>query len=134
MKCDSVKRVVASASPWVQRAFCPCGHDMHSSFGDVWFAQQSHPSCPKCGGAAYLYKMKTMRKLNIYNGFFKFNTEEIEIKDEDAPHVNYKEECEAKDKRIAELERQLSERSWANNPDRSGGQFTEEEKNRPNWT
>ena len=35
-------------------------------------------------------------------------------------------------KRVADLEAQATERSWQTNPDRSGGQFTDEEINRRN--
>lgn len=36
-------------------------------------------------------------------------------------------------KRVAQLEDQVSDMSWQLNPDRMGGQFTEEEKNRSGW-
>jgi|Wag4MinimDraft_6_1082665.scaffolds.fasta_scaffold07001_2 hypothetical protein len=35
--------------------------------------------------------------------------------------------------RVAELEKQNSDMGWQLNPDRMGGQFTEEEKNRSGW-
>ena len=35
--------------------------------------------------------------------------------------------------RIAQLEKQNTEMGWRLNPDRMGGQFTEEEKNRTGW-
>jgi hypothetical protein len=36
-------------------------------------------------------------------------------------------------KRVAQLEEQNTEMGWRLNPDRMGGQFTEEEKNRTGW-
>jgi hypothetical protein len=36
-------------------------------------------------------------------------------------------------KRVANLEAQAIERSWQNSPDRSGGQFTDDEINRDTW-
>ena len=36
-------------------------------------------------------------------------------------------------KKVERLEDSLSEMSWRLNPDRMGGQFTEEEKNRTGW-
>jgi hypothetical protein len=35
--------------------------------------------------------------------------------------------------RVAELEKQNSDMGWRLNPDRMGGQFTEEERNRTGW-
>lgn len=36
-------------------------------------------------------------------------------------------------KRVAQLEDQVSDMGWRLNPDRMGGQFTEEEKNQNGW-
>jgi hypothetical protein len=35
--------------------------------------------------------------------------------------------------RVAKLEERNTEMGWSLNPDRMGGQFTEEEKNRTGW-
>lgn len=36
-------------------------------------------------------------------------------------------------KRVAQLEKQNTDMGWRLNPDRMGGQFSEEEKNRDGW-
>jgi hypothetical protein len=36
----------------------------------------------------------------------------------------------SRDRRIRELEKIVADQSWTTNPDRMGGQFTEEEQNR----
>ena len=36
-------------------------------------------------------------------------------------------------KRVSQLEKQVTEIGWRDNPDRMGGQFTDEEINRSGW-
>lgn len=42
-------------------------------------------------------------------------------------------EIEKLRKENEDLKKKLAEASWVTNPDRMGGQFTDEEKNRSNW-
>lgn len=57
-----------------------------------------------------------------------------DISRRDATIAELKLQLEEKDKRIAELEKQISDLQWARYPDRMGGQFTTEETNRDTWT
>lgn len=36
-------------------------------------------------------------------------------------------------KRVSQLEKQVTKMGWRDNPDRMGGQFTDEEINRSDW-
>jgi len=71
--------------------------------------------------------------LNTINGFLKrINVDEIEeIFDED-PWEIYNMLSQAADE-IERLREVNSDMGWRLNPDRMGGQFTEEEKNRTGW-
>lgn len=71
--------------------------------------------------------------LNTITGFLKgINVDEIEeIFDED-PWKIYNMLSQAADE-IERLRKVNSDMGWQLNPDRMGGQFTEEEKNRTGW-
>lgn len=71
--------------------------------------------------------------LNTINGFLKrINVDEIEeIFDED-PWEIYNMLSQAADE-IERLREVNSDMGWRLNPDRMGGQFTEEERNRTGW-
>lgn len=65
-----------------------------------------------------------------------YNKKQVNIFDEDtgewrkALPVEIIYEILTLQKRVADLEEQARERSWQTNPDRSGGQFTDDEINR----
>lgn len=72
-----------SYGQWHKRAFCSCGRDLEEPFtGDLWFTRQHFPVCPTCGGSAYGYVLKTVRK--VYRGWFKPTTYEEQSAKSDA--------------------------------------------------
>ena len=62
---------------------------------------------------------------SILNGWFG---EPPEYSDEEKNRIKYLyAPLRAMEKELVELRKKVSERSWHNNPDRSGGQFTQDE-------
>lgn len=47
--------------PWTVRAFCECGFNCHTAFGNIWFAQTDYPVCPDCGVSSDAFRLKTVR-------------------------------------------------------------------------